>query len=129
MAVLGGWPPEAIVAVITLGAGALAWPIKTIAEWMRKDRDISFEREKAREDIHKQGWATVLERDREIVHLRTMISRGMRRETAYATGCELLLIAMPDEPTSEQVMIVARARELFETALLSTALDGKEDGG
>lgn len=61
----------------------------------------------------------------EIRTLRRVIDRLRRRENAYATGFEIILIAMPAELSAEQKKAIARARELFQTALLH----GEEDEG
>lgn len=117
---LAGWPPEAIVATVTLLAGALAWPVKAGFQL--------FVSGTAREDrIHEQGWKLWREREGEVVSLRQLLDKARRRESAYATGCELLLIAMPPDPTPEQLLCVRRAKELFETALVHSA--GEGDGG
>lgn len=60
----------------------------------------------------------------EIRNLRNAIDRLRRRENAYATGFEIILIVMPPELTEEQRRAVRRARELFETALLHPNDDG-----
>jgi len=126
-----GWPLEAQVAVLTAALAAFAWPVKIAHQY--------FVSGAARSDkAHEQGWARAKECEGEIVELRKemdrrttsfwqIIDKGRRRETAYATGCELLLIAMPSEPTAEQVAIVKRAQQLFETALLHS--DGEGGGG
>ncbi|MEA3042962.1 MAG: hypothetical protein QOH47_800 [Sphingomonadales bacterium] len=61
----------------------------------------------------------------EIRMLRKAIDRLRRRENAYATGFELVLIVMPPELTRDQRQAIRRARQLFETALLH----GDEDEG
>ncbi len=102
-ALFAGWPPEAIATAMTLLAGALAWPAKAAFQIF-----VTGTAHKAK--THEQGWALAKDRGEEIIALRqeidrrtaffrTIIDRMRRRETAYATGCELLLIAMPPEPT------------------------------
>lgn len=116
-ALFAAWPPEAVVATITLLAGALAWPVKAAFQL--------FVSGTAREErIHEQGWKLWREREGEVVSLRQLLDKARRRESAYATGCELLLIAMPPAPTPEQLLCVKRAKELFETALLHSGGDG-----
>lgn len=127
-ALFAGWPPEAIATAMTLLAGALAWPAKAAFQIF-----VTGTAHKAK--THEQGWALAKDRGEEIIALRqeidrrtaffrTIIDRMRRRETAYATGCELLLIAMPPEPTPEQLLCVRRAKELFETALLHSDGEG-----
>lgn len=65
-----------------------------------------------------KGWEEVRIRDAVIELQRQALARGTRRENAYSTGCELLLIAMPRELTPEQLEIVSRARALFDAAWL-----------
>lgn len=97
----------------------LLWPLKALyqSHLKRPDRE---------HDIHKQVIEQAVAKDATIEKLRGLLHRGWRRENHYAAGCEMLLIAMPEELTSEQRMLVSRARELFETAVLH---GGGEGGG
>lgn len=78
-------------------------------------------------EIQLKGWDMYRRQGEEVVLLRKVIDRGLRRENAYATGCELLLIAMPQQLDPERLQIIRRARELFETALLHA--DGEGSSG
>ena len=75
-------------------------------------------------EIQLKGWDMYRRQGDEVVLLRKVIDRGLRRENAYATGCELLLIAMPQQLDPERLQIIRRARELFETALLHAEGEG-----
>lgn len=48
-------------------------------------------------------------------------NRIRRRENAYATSCEIFLLVMPKQLTTEQRQAVERAKQLFETALIPSA--------
>lgn len=101
-----------------LAAGLLGWFGREI--W----RAITSQSQREQE-IHVRGWEMYRQQGEEVVLLRRVIDRGLRRENAYATGCELLLIAMPQELDAERMQIIRRARELFETALLHAGADGE----
>lgn len=96
-------PPALLVAVWTAVAGTAGWFGRSLIHWLRA------------EDAWKRD---------EVRLLRQALDRLRRRENAYATGFELVLIVIPSELTSEQRLAVIRARQLFETALLHT--DGGE---
>jgi hypothetical protein len=92
-----GLPAAMLLAVWTALVGASGWFGRRLFRWMR--------------GISAREWD-------EVVALRRIVDRIRRRENAYATGCELLLIVMPEELTPAQRQGVKRARELFETATL-----------
>lgn len=46
-------------------------------------------------------------------------NRIRRRENAYATSCEIFLLVMPPELTTDQRRAVERAKQLFETAIIT----------
>jgi hypothetical protein len=56
--------------------------------------------------------------------LRKALDRLRRRENAYATGFELVLIVIPPTLTPEQKLAVDRARQLFASALLHSDGEG-----
>lgn len=58
------------------------------------------------------------ERD-EVRAMRKALDRLRRRENAYATGFELVLIVIPHELTRPQRLAIERARQLLETAVLT----------
>lgn len=116
---LSGVPTALWVAIFSAMAGGIGWLANSYWTLMR-DRDGRASK------LSEQGWAQAEHKDHEIVSLRRAMDRSLRRENAYATGCELLLIAMPHSPTPEQVMLVTRARQIFETALLQSS---PRDGG
>lgn len=101
------WP----AAVSAVAAALLGWFGREI--WRALTAQAGRDQE-----IHLRGWEMYRQQGEEVVLLRKVIDRGLRRENAYATGCELLLIAMPHELDAERVQIIGRARALFETALL-----------
>lgn len=122
------WLPEGIlITLLTLAAGLLGWFGKAILAGLNRNSDRTAK-------MYELGWEQAAEKDREIIRLKSVIerlweviARGRRRENAYATGCELLLIAMPSAPTLEQVQLVTRARQLFETAIVHS--DGGRGSG
>jgi hypothetical protein len=99
--ILHSWPPELLVAAATASAGAIGWFGRSLWHWFRSN----------------STW----EKD-EVRYLRKALDRLRRRENAYATSCELFLLVIPPELTPAQRMVVERARQLFETAVLP--LDG-----
>lgn len=111
-----GWPPEAIVALIALiltyAAGAVRWLHKRMAAG-----------DSTTADMHKTGWQEAHHQGELVETLRRLLDRGRRRENAYSTGFELLLIALPPNMTPEQTQIVRRAREVFEGAVYQSGGD------
>jgi hypothetical protein len=102
-------------------------PAAALLGWFGREiwRAVTSRAERETE-IQLKGWDMYRRQGEEVVLLRKVIDRGLRRENAYATGCELLLIAMPQELDPERLQIIRRARELFETALLHA--DGEGSG-
>jgi hypothetical protein len=91
-----GVPVPLLVAAWTSAAMAAGWFARTVWRWL----SASSQRE----------WD-------EVLTLRKALDRLRRRENAYATGFELVLIVIPPELTPEQHMVVDRARQLFAVAL------------
>src|SRR4051812_4915244 len=100
-----------------LAAGLLGWFGREL--WRAITSGVEREAQ-----IQLKGWDMYRRQGEEVLLLRNVIDRGLRRENAYATGCELLLIAMPRELDPERLQIIRRARELFETALLHSGGEG-----
>lgn len=109
-------------------SGAASTGAAALVGWFGRElwRAISG-RPQREQDMHLRGWEMYRQQGVEVVLLRKVIDRGLRRENAYATGCELLLIAMPQELDAERVQIIRRARELFETALLHSNAEGESE--
>lgn len=119
---LAGWPPGAVASFAIAAAGALLWPVKIAVVWLMRGPKTEQSH-----DLHRLIAEQRLADAAMIDHLRTLLDRGRRRENGWATGCELLLIAMPPPLTPEQLQLVTRARQLFETALIVS--DGEGVGG
>jgi hypothetical protein len=81
----------------TVGAGALGFFARQILRAVRGDK----------------AW----ERG-EVSNMRRALDRLRRRENAYATGFELVLIVIPRVLSPEQRIAVERARQLFATAIV-----------
>jgi hypothetical protein len=100
-------------------------PAAGLLGWFGREIWRAITSRAAREaELQLKGWDMYRRQGVELVLLRKVIDRGLRRENAYATGCELLLIAMPQELDPERLQIIRRARELFETALLHADAEG-----
>lgn len=119
MGVFADWPPEAVVALATLLISNLILVVREVFRWRAAADGTAAE-------MHKLGWEQVRLRDSSIELLRRLLYRGRARESAWATGCELLMIALPDRLTSDQRELAGRAKGLFEGALLHGS---SEDGG
>lgn len=111
---LSTWPPEAIVAMIAALVTNLVTGIGLIVS-RKKDADTSLI------EIHRLGWQEANVRGELIETLRRLLDRGRRRESAYATGFEILVLQLPDQLTPHQLEAVTRARSLFEGALLQSS--------
>ena len=72
-----------------------------------------------------EAWEQVQLRDSSIELLRRLLYRSWARESSWARGSDMLLIALPDRLTPEQRLLVSRAKEHFEGALLHGS---SEDG-
>src|ERR1700759_992743 len=102
----------------TLWGNVAATAIAALLGWFGREIWRALTSQPQREqDMHRRGWEMYRQQGEEVVLLRRVIDRGLRRENAYATGCELLLIAMPQELDAERVQIIRRARGLFATCL------------
>lgn len=102
------WGPEH-TALATL----IVTNLVAILGWVHKRR----EQEDANStELHRQGWERVKELDEEIVRLRCALDRGRKRENAYSTAFELVLLAMK-LPHQDQAEIIHRATEILEKAL------------
>ena len=85
--------------------------------WAAQSVWLSFKADAGRHaEVLKLGWDKVENRDQQIDRLRRLLDRSRRRENAYATAFELVLLAMK-LPEDEQAAVIARAREILETAL------------
>lgn len=117
MGMIGGWPPEAIISLATLIITNLVmvWQVR---------RQSRVAADSVTAGLHERGWTEVAVRDGTIEQLRRLLYRGRVRENAWATGCEILVVAMPEHPTPQQQAAVTRARQLFESALLSAGSTG-----
>lgn len=116
-----GWPVTAQVTVSLALLSGLAWPVREFVQRLGRGPETLQSH-----DLHKLIAEQRISDAKTIDHLRSLLDRARRRESGWATGCELLLIAMPPQLTPEQVMILARARALFEGAIF---LCGGEDIG
>jgi hypothetical protein len=98
-----GVPVPLLVAAWTSAAVAAGWCAQALWRWLwtasRRDWD-------------------------EVLTLRKALDRLRRRENAYATGFELVLIVIPPTLTPEQKLAVDRARQLFASALLHSDGEG-----
>lgn len=91
------WPPELLVAGLTILSGMAGWCGRSL--WRSMQAGSLWNRDENRQ-------------------LRKAMDRLRRRENAYATGFEIVLLVIPPSLTPEQKMAVDRARQLFATALL-----------
>lgn len=92
-----GVPVPLVLALWTAIVGAMGWLGKGLWHWLRLGSSRDWD---------------------ENLRLRGLLDRLRRRENAYATGCELLLIVMPPELTRAQRLAVERTRQLLETAII-----------
>ena|SRR5438309_5614725 len=97
-----GIPVPLLVALWTALVGGAGWACKGLWRWLRLGSSREWE---------------------EVLALRKALDRLRRRENAYATGFELVLIVIPPELTRPQRMVIERARQLLETAVVP--LDGE----
>lgn len=98
-----GLPVPIVVALLTGIGVAAGWLGKGLWHWLRLGSSREWE---------------------EVRELRKALDRLRRRENAYATGFELVLIVIPPVLTKPQRLAIARARHLLETAVIP--LDGGE---
>jgi hypothetical protein len=103
---LASIPHEAIAALLTLATTGVGWLIVRILTSMKGDEDRSA-------DMHKQGWAQVADRDREIVLLRGIVMQSFTREGAYknAFECVLLILKLPVSQQAEELRKVRHTLE------------------
>jgi hypothetical protein len=103
MGELWGVPTELLLAIWTGLVAIATWFTRSLLRALRWSKESEW---------------------KEILSLRKALDRLRRRENAYATGFEIILIMLPPELTADQRQAVKRARELFETALVNTADEG-----
>lgn len=116
MGFLASWPPGAIITL----AGLILTNAAMLAGWLHKRLSAA---ESSETERIKLGWAEANHQGQLVETLRRLLDRGRRRENAYSTGFELLLIALPPDMTPEQTQIVKRAREVFEGAIYRSGGD------
>lgn len=90
-------PVPVALAVWTAVATASGWLGKGLWRWLRLGSSREWE---------------------EVRELRKALDRLRRRENAYATGFEIVLLVIPPALTPSQREAVERARQLCESALL-----------
>lgn len=95
--ILHAWPAGLLVALWTTVSATAGWLLQAGWRWLRSTSE--WERDENRQ-------------------LRKALDRLRRRENAYATGFELVLIVIPPELSPQQRIAVERARQLFETTIL-----------
>lgn len=100
-------PLLAGVSLLATGLLGGGWGGKLLSDWLSPART---------DRLHEQGWARAGKLEEEIRLLRVALDRGRRRENAWSTAFELLLLAFSLAP-DEQPEVIARARGILERAL------------